>query len=44
MNKNTISFFLNEKKVQASEDETNWQAAKRLGEEIRHLCDSDEKS
>ena len=44
MNKNTISFFLNDKKVQANENETIWQIAKRLGEEIPHLCYSDEKS
>ena len=44
MNKNTISFFLNDKKVQANENESIWQAAKRLGEEIPHLCYSDEKS
>ena len=44
MNKNTISFFLNEKKVQANENESIWQVAKRLGEEIPHLCYSDAKS
>ena len=44
MNKNTVSFFLNDKKVQANENESIWQTAKRLGEEIPHLCYSDEKS
>ena len=44
MSKNIISFFLNDKKVQANEDETIWHAAKRLGEEIPHLCYSDAKS
>jgi len=44
MNKNTVSFFLNDKKVQANENESIWQIAKRLGEEIPHLCHSDEKS
>ena len=37
MNKNKISFFLNDKKVQANENESIWQVAKRLGEEIPHL-------
>ena len=44
MNKDIISFFLNEKKVQANENESIWQVAKRLGEEIPHLCYLDEKS
>jgi len=44
MNKKTFSFFLNDKKVQANENESIWQVAKRLGEEIPHLCYSDEKS
>ena len=44
MNKNTVSFFLNDKKVQANDNESIWQTAKRLGEEIPHLCYSDEKS
>ena len=44
MNKNTVSFFLNDKKVEASESESIWQVAKRFGEEIPHLCYSDEKS
>ena len=44
MNKNLISFFLNNKKVEAFENESIWQVAKRLGEEIPHLCYSDEKS
>ena len=38
MNKNKIFFFLNDKKVQATENESIWQVAKRLGEEIPHLC------
>jgi formate dehydrogenase major subunit len=44
MNKNSVSFFLNDKKVQANKNESIWQVAKRLGEEIPHLCYSDEKS
>jgi len=44
MIKNAVSFFLNNKKVQANENESIWQVAKRLGEEIPHLCYSDEKS
>ena len=44
MNKKLISFFLNDKKVQAKENESIWQVAKRFGEEIPHLCYSDEKS
>ena len=44
MSKKTVSFFLNDKKVEANENESIWQAAKRLGEEIPHLCYSDEKS
>ena len=44
MTKNIVSFFLNNKKVQANENESIWQVAKRLGEEIPHLCYSDEKS
>ena len=44
MNRNTVSFFLNNKKVDANEKESIWQVAKRLGEEIPHLCYLDEKS
>ena len=44
MSKNVVSFFLNNKKVQANVNESIWQVAKRLGEEIPHLCYSDEKS
>ena len=44
MNKNKVSFFLNNKKVLAKENESIWQVAKRLGVEIPHLCYSDEKS
>ena len=44
MIKNKISFYLNEKKVQANENESIWQVAKRFGEEIPHLCYSDKKS
>ena len=44
MSKNKIPFFLNNKKVLANEGESIWQVAKRLGEEIPHLCYSDEKS
>ncbi len=34
----TIKFNLNGKDVEAAAGETIWQAAKRLGEEIPHLC------
>ena len=44
MNNNSVYFFINNKKVQANESESIWQVAKRLGEEIPHLCYSDEKS
>ena len=44
MNNNIVTFFLNDKKVQADKNESIWQAAKRLGEEIPHLCYSDERS
>ena len=36
-----IQFTLNGKNVTANADETIWQAAKRLGEEIPHLCYKD---
>jgi len=34
----TIKFTLNGKAVEAGPDETIWQAAQRLGEDIPHLC------
>ena len=37
-----ITFILNNKKVNASNDETIWQVAKREGLLIPHLCHSDE--
>ena len=37
-----ITFILNNKKVNASDDETIWQIAKREGLLIPHLCHSDE--
>ena len=36
-----ISFFLNGKSVAAEPGETIWQVAKRMGEEIPHLCYKD---
>jgi len=33
-----VSFYLNDKQVEADQDETIWQAANRLGTEIPHLC------
>ena len=33
-----VSFYLNDKQVEANQDETIWQAANRLGTEIPHLC------
>ena len=44
MNKKSVSFFLNDNQVQANDNETIWQVAKRLGCEIPHLCYSDEKN
>ena len=44
MNKTKVSFFLNNKKVHANENESIWQVSKRMGEEIPHLCYLDEKS
>ena len=38
MNKNKINFFLNNKRVEAHDEETIWQVANRLGVEIPHLC------
>ena len=37
-----ISFLLDGKKVECSEDDTIWQVAKRNGTEIPHLCYSPE--
>ena len=36
MTDNKVKFFLNDKQVEASQDETIWQAANRLGTEITH--------
>ena len=41
MNDNKIKFYLNDQKVEAIHDETIWQVANRLGNEIPHLCYSD---
>ena len=41
MSDNKIKFYLNDKYVEAKEDETIWQVANRLGTEIPHLCYSD---
>ena len=38
---NTVEFTLNGKTIEASEDETILQAARRNGVEIPHLCYSD---
>ena len=38
MSDNKIKFFLNDKQVEANENETIWQVANRLGTEIPHLC------
>ena len=38
MNKLPITFYLNNSKVEAKENETIWQVANRLGMEIPHLC------
>ena len=38
MSNKKIQFFLNDKQVEANQDETIWQAASRLGTEIPHLC------
>ena len=38
MSENKIKFYLNDKKVEALQDETIWQVANRLGTEIPHLC------
>ena len=34
MSETKVSFFLNNKKVHANENESIWQVSKRLGEEI----------
>ena len=33
-----VSFYLNDKQVEANQDETIWQVANRLGTELPHLC------
>ena len=38
MSDKKIKFYLNDKKVEAEENETIWQVANRLGTEIPHLC------
>ena len=38
MNSKKIKFVLNDKEVEAFENETIWQVANRLGTEIPHLC------
>jgi len=38
MNNSTITFFLNDLKIEANKDETIWQVANREGIEIPHLC------
>ena len=44
MNKLPITFYLNNSKVEAKENETIWQVANRLGIEIPHLCYSNKPS
>ena len=44
MNKEKISFYINNQTVEADTNETIWQVAKRLGIEIPHLCYSPEPS
>ena len=41
MNESKINFYLNDKQVEANNDETIWQVANRVGTEIPHLCYSD---
>ena len=41
MNEGKIKFYLNDKQVEANNDETIWQVANRLGTEIPHLCYAD---
>ena len=38
MNDKKISFYLNEKRVEANHGETIWQVANKNGIEIPHLC------
>ena len=38
MSESKINFYLNDKQVEAYNDESIWQVAKRLGIEIPHLC------
>ena len=38
MSNKKIKFYLNDKLVEANKDETIWQVANRLGNEIPHLC------
>ena len=38
MSDNKIKFYLDNKEVEANQDETIWQVANRLGNEIPHLC------
>ena len=38
MSNNKIKFYLDNKEVEANQDETIWQVANRLGNEIPHLC------
>ena len=38
MSEDKIKFYLNDKQVEANNDETIWQVANRLGTEIPHLC------
>ena len=38
MSNKKIKFYLNDKQVEANQDETIWQVANRLGNEIPHLC------
>ena len=44
MNKLPITFYLNNSRVEAKENETIWQVANRLGMEIPHLCYLDKPS
>ena len=41
MNESKINLYLNDKQVEANNDETIWQVANRLGTEIPHLCYAD---
>ena len=41
MSESKINFYLNDKQVEANNDETIRQVANRLGTEIPHLCYSD---